>query len=324
MKAETLKPIVKWAGGKGQLLNDISMRYPAGFGSSIKRYAEPFVGGGAVLFDILSKYQLDEVYINDCNAELINMYRQVRDNVSEVVNGLQWLQEQYSNSSETGRRELFYEKRTRYNELIQSGKSIDSVESAVLFIFLNRTCFNGLYRVNSKGLFNVPSGTYKNPLICDRGNLLAVSKALHNVIIACGDYHESEMFVDNHTFVYFDPPYRPLTSTANFTSYTENVFDDNAQIELAHYAINLSKKGAYVLLSNSDPKNADPNDSFFDNLYSELHISRVCASRMINSNGNARGKISELLIASYEHFISDNNLSDAKLSEYEVMAYEKI
>ncbi len=294
-----MKPIIKWAGGKGQLIEEISSRYPDGFGVTIKKYAEPFIGGGAVLLDVLAHYELDEVYISDINAELINMYRKVKTDVEGVIELLSTYQDEYIPMDDAGRKTFFYDKREAFNSLIVSGDSKDSLEAAALFIFLNRTCFNGLYRVNRKGLYNVPMGSYKNPLICDADNLRAVSAALKNVTIVCGDYKESEAFVDENTLVYFDPPYRPLTVTANFTSYTENEFDDAAQAELAAYAQHLAHKGASVILSNSDPKNADPEDDFFDDLYSRLRIDRIFASRMINSNAGARGKISELLICSY-------------------------
>ena len=188
-------------------------------------------------------------------------------------------------------------KRKRFNDLKR--QDVMDAEIASLFIFLNRTCFNGLYRVNSKGEYNVPIGSYKAPLICDMDNLRQVSEALSNVTIVCGDYRKSDDFVDSNTFVYFDPPYRPLNATSSFTAYTENAFDDKAQAELAEYIQQLSDRDAYVVASNSDPKNTDPDDDFFDELYSKMKIMRIFASRMINSNASSRGKISELLICSY-------------------------
>ena len=166
-------------------------------------------------------------------------------------------------------------------------------------IFLNKTCFNGLYRVNKKGLFNVPIGSYKNPLICDEDNLRAVSEKLQNVIIVCGDYKKAEEFIDEKTFVYFDPPYRPLTDTASFTAYTENLFNDNEQIELANFVDAMHARGAKIVVSNSDPKNSNTEDDFFDEIYKSHKIKRVGATRMINCNGEARGKITELLISNY-------------------------
>ena len=298
-KPVAVKPFVKWAGGKGQLLADIRKTYPAELGKSIRKYAEPFVGGGAVLFDILSTYDLDAVYISDINAELVNTYRMIRDDVDGLIKLLNDMQDHYLPMDEDARKAFYYEKRDRFNELKVNGDSKINLESAALFIFLNRTCFNGLYRVNRKNLFNVPIGSYKKPTICDRDNLMAISKALRKVTIVCGDYRESRDFIDENTFVFFDPPYRPLNATSSFTSYTEDEFDDTAQRELAEYVLELDRKGASVVVSNSDPKNANPNDDFFDVLYAHQKVSRVAASRMINSNAESRGKISELLICNY-------------------------
>ena len=168
-----------------------------------------------------------------------------------------------------------------------------------MIIFLNKTCFNGLFRVNKKGLFNVPMGAYKNPLICDEINLRAVSEKLQKVTIVCGDYRKSAEFIDKNTFVYFDPPYRPITDTASFTAYTENLFNDEEQVELAHFVDDMHRKGAKIVVSNSDPKNSNTQDDFFDNIYSTHKIKRVEATRMINCNSEARGKIKELLISNF-------------------------
>lgn len=295
-KGEKLKPFLKWAGGKGQLMDEIRMRYPAELGNSINRYAEPFVGGGAVLFDVLSNYDIDEVYIGDTNAELIHVYRTLRDDSNALIDMLKQLENAYLPMDHENRQAFYYEKRTRFNTLKKAEQR--NPELAALFIFLNRTCFNGLYRVNSKGEYNVPMGAYKAPAICDEENLRRVAKALRGVTIVCGDYQESANFVDAHTFAYFDPPYRPLPDSASFAAYTENNFDDKCQAELADFIKHISKSGTYVVASNSDPKNTDPNDNFFDNLYSELEINRIYATRMINRDASARGKISELLICS--------------------------
>jgi DNA adenine methylase len=291
------KPFVKWAGGKTQILDSIRLKYPSGLGKTITKYAEPFVGGGAVLFDVLNNYDLDYVYISDINRELIHTYQTIRDSVSALVIRLMEIENEYLPADERIRKDLYYLNRYKYNTLKASDDT--SVELAALFIFLNRTCFNGLYRVNSKGAFNVPQGGYKNPCICDANNLWSVSEVLQNVQIVCGDYKESYAFTDSSTFVYFDPPYRPLTVSSSFTAYSQDGFDDNAQIELAAYIDNLSVCGACVVASNSDPKNTDESDDFFDSLYSRQKVSRISASRAINSNGNKRGKINELLIASY-------------------------
>ncbi|AEC01780.1 Dam family site-specific DNA-(adenine-N6)-methyltransferase [Parasphaerochaeta coccoides] len=293
-----VKPFVKWAGGKAQILDEIRRLYPSGLGATITKYAEPFVGGGAVLFDILSKYQLDEIYISDINRELIATYTHIRDDVGELVDALRTMEQEYIPASDDDRKEYYYEKRERFNHL--KAESDTSVEVAALFIYLNRTCFNGLYRVNSKGGFNVPMGSYKNPTICDENNLAAVSERLQNVEIVCGDYKESWSFIDKRTFAYFDPPYRPLSDTASFTSYAQDGFDDDKQEELARFIKELSRKGAYVVASNSDPKNTNEGDNFFDELYNSLSIARISASRTINSVGDKRGRVSELLISNCE------------------------
>ena len=293
----TVKPFLKWAGGKGQLLKEIEQYYP--FESKITKYAEPFVGGGAVLFDILSKYDIQEVYISDINAELINAYRIIRDNINELITTLKIYQEEYIPLSTEERKVYYLTKRNRFNDLKVNGNETVNIEKTALMIFLNKTCFNGLYRVNRKGLFNVPMGSYKNPKICDEKNLREVSKKLQNVTIVCGDYRESADFIDEHTFVYFDPPYRPLTDTASFTAYTENLFNDEEQIELAKFVDEMHKKGAKIVVSNSDPKNSNTDDDFFDNIYKSHKIKRVEATRMINCNSELRGKIKELLISNF-------------------------
>ncbi|MBQ3024133.1 MAG: DNA adenine methylase [Spirochaetaceae bacterium] len=287
------KPFVKWVGGKSQLLEEIRKKYP----QKIEKYCEPFVGGGAVLFDILQKFHPEEVLINDINKELINTYYQVKNQCEELIEQLYEIQTKYRNFTQEERKGLFYEKRNRYNELKINGDDAENLEKATLFIFLNKTCFNGLYRVNSKGLFNVPFNNAKNPLICDAENLRSCSKVLQNVTLRVGDYKECENFIDEKTFVYLDPPYRPLTQTSAFTSYSENQFLDKEQIELAQFIDNIAKKGSTILASNSDPKNSNEDDNFFDNLYSNFEIERVFASRMINANPEKRGAINEILIS---------------------------
>lgn len=295
---QVVKPFLKWAGGKGQLLKEIEQYYPFENGK-ITKYAEPFVGGGAMLFDILSKYDLKEVYISDINAELINTYRIIRDDIDELIALLQTMQSEFIPKDTEQRKTYYLSKRERFNDLKVNGDESVNIEKAALMIFLNKTCFNGLYRVNKKGLFNVPMGAYKKPLICDENNLRAVSKKLQKVTIVCGDYKISADFIDQNTFVYFDPPYRPITDTASFTAYTENLFNDDEQIELAHFVDEMDKKGAKIVISNSDPKNSNTDDDFFDNIYSSHKIKRVEATRMINCNSEARGKIKELLISNF-------------------------
>ena len=293
------KPFIKWVGGKGQLLPEINKLYPIELGKNINKYAEIFLGGGAVLFDILSKYKLDEVYISDKNLELINTYKSIRDNVDILIKSLKEMEEQYIPLNNEDRKIYYYEKREEYNSL-KINSEVNNIEKAILFIFLNKTCFNGLYRVNKKGKFNVPMGAYKKPKICDEENLKNVSLALKKVKITYADYRESESFIDEKTFVYIDPPYRPLNITSSFTSYTENDFNDKEQIELAEYINVLNKKGAKIVISNSDPKNNDIDDNFFDKLYKNYNINRVKATRMLNSNASLRGAINELLITNYK------------------------
>ena len=289
----TAKPFIKWVGGKTQLLDEIRKFYP----KQIKKYCEPFVGGGAVLFDILSTKAPAEILINDINGELINTYRQIKDNCAGLIEVLSELQETYWNSTPEENKNFYLKKRERFNRLKIAKEPNTDLEKASLFIFLNKTCFNGLFRVNSKGLFNVPFNKAKKPLLCDDENLKNCSELLKNVTMTVGSYSQCKNFIDESTFVYLDPPYRPLTQTAAFTSYSENNFGDKEQIELAQFIKEISAKKALVLTSNSDPKNIDKDDSFFDSLYKKFSIKRVSASRMINSNAKRRGAINELLIS---------------------------
>lgn len=287
-------PFVKWAGGKGQLIEVLKSNLPDM--SEISKYAEPMVGGGALLFALLGEYAFKEVYINDNNKELINAFKVIRDNHYSLIEKLNNIQTEYSALEEAGRHEYYYRMRDIFNDTPLESNT--AVIKAALFIFLNRTCFNGLYRVNRAGKFNVPAGKYKNPLICDGKNLTKISTLLKNVIIKSCDYHNVESFADSSTLLYFDPPYRPLHK-GSFTSYTEEQFDDGEQIKLAEFYKALCRKGAKVMLSNSDPWNADYEDSFFDDLYGEFNIQRITAARSINSKSSGRGDVTELIIKNY-------------------------
>lgn len=247
------------------------------------------MGGGAVLFDILNgkKFKPREIYIGDANSELINVYRIVRDNIEELVAALKIIDDEFLSQS-ADRKSYFLNKRNRFNKLMTVKKY--EIEKAALFIFLNKTCYNGLYRVNSKGLFNVSFGRYKNPVICDEKNLLAVNEKLQRVKISYGSYQVADDFIDEKTFVYFDPPYRPITTTANFTSYTKERFDDAAQIELASFVNRVCQRGARIVVSNSDSE-----DGFFDRIYSLYNIERACVRRNISCK--ERKHIKELLIS---------------------------
>jgi DNA adenine methylase len=289
------KPFVKWAGGKSQILSDIRSKYPTGLGENITKYAEPFVGGGAVLFDVLVRYSFADVYISDANRELIHAYTAIRDNTDLLIAYLYKLENEYNPSNSYARKKMYYRCRDRFNSL--KSERCNSIELAALFIFLNKTCFNGLYRVNSKGGFNVPQGKYANPTICDEENLRAVSTILQGVNIICADYSLSQTFIDEKTFAYFDPPYRPLTATASFTAYSDDGFGDKEQIELAKFIDKMSERGANIIASNSDPTNADEADDFMDRIYSRHNVVRITANRAINSKGSGRGRVRELLIA---------------------------
>ena len=289
-----LKPFVKWVGGKGQLIEEIEKMLPSDGEKVLTKYAEPMVGGGALLFNVLSRYQFDELYISDINPELINAYIAIKQNVEALIKRLNEMQMTFLPLDENGRKYYYYNVRDKFNTVKLSDST--SAEKAAYFIFLNKTCFNGLYRVNRKGLFNVPMGSYKNPTICDADNLRNIHEALQNVTIVCGDYSQSQSFIDSETFVYLDPPYRPISETSAFTSYNSDAFDDNEQIRLAKFIDEINAAGAKIVLSNSDPKNVNEEDNFFDNLYKNYKINRVEASRAINSKGDKRGKINELLI----------------------------
>lgn len=292
-----LKPFVKWVGGKSQLVGELEKLIPADGEKVLSKYAEPFVGGGALLFYILSKYNFDEIYISDINAELINAYQVVKNNVNELISELSAMQNTYLLLNDEQRKEYYYSARDKFNSLSLDANT--KTQKAALFIFLNKTCFNGLYRVNRKGQFNVPMGAYKKPTICDEDNLRKVSEALQNVTIYCGDYSKSSEFIDDTTFVYLDPPYRPLSETASFTAYSVDCFDDKEQRRLAKFVDEISENGAKVILSNSDPQNTNQEDDFFEQLYGKYKISKVEATRMVNSNSDKRGKINELIICNY-------------------------
>jgi len=296
---EIARPFVKWAGGKGQLLDTFKKYYPAKLiDGCVKKYIEPFVGGGAVLFDILQNYSIiDEAYIFDINSDLINAYKVIKDYVDDLIEKLIAMEEKYLKADVEVRKKMYYDMRELYNK--GNCAKID-INRAAQFIFLNRTCFNGLFRVNKSGYFNVPMGDYKNPTICDKENLYAVNNLLQRVNIMVGDYRESLQYIDKNSFVYFDPPYRPLNITSSFTSYSKFDFTDEDQICLAQFFSEANLTGALLMLSNSDPKNVNPDDNFFDKLYEKFYIHRIYAKRAINSKSEGRGNISEILVTNYK------------------------
>lgn len=304
-ESKSIKPFIKWAGGKSQLLSQFTQFYPKELGNgSITRYIEPFLGGGAVFLDICQRYQIGEARLFDVNPELILVYKVVKHEPHALIELLLKFSEDYYTRAESDRKQLFYDLRDAYNGQLPEinfdlfGESW--VMRAAYMIFLNKTCFNGLYRVNSKGEFNVPFGKYKRPTIVDGCNLLQVSRLLQNAELYVGNFQASEPHINDASFVYFDPPYRPLSATASFTSYSKHKFDDADQAALAHFYAKLHRTTqAKLMLSNSNPKNTNPDDRFFDQLYAPFHIHQVFANRMINSDAAGRGKISELLITNY-------------------------
>jgi DNA adenine methylase len=299
------KPFLKWAGGKQKLVKNFVDLFPSEINTGkIQKYVEPFIGGGALYFHIAQAYpQIKKFFISDINQELILVYKTIQNDVETLILFLEELEKEYHSFDKSFQKEFFYKQRKNFNEKLLSinFNELQSswVERTAIIIFLNRTCFNGLFRVNSKGEFNVPFGDYKNPKICDSDNLRLVATLLQNTDIRLGDFSINGDFVDSSTFVYFDPPYRPLNKTSSFTSYSKFEFEDNEQIRLSNYYHSLSNKKAKLMLSNSDPKNENPDDNFFEDLYKGFRIKRVSASRMINRDVTKRGKIKELLIMNY-------------------------
>ena len=276
------KPFLKWAGGKTQLINDIERTLPAKITKDKFTYIEPFVGSGAVLFWMLNNFpKLEKAVINDINEDLINTYKTIASNPKELISILEILQNEFHNleGNEENKKLYYYQKRELYNS-----RKEEKSGQAALFIFLNRTCFNGLYRVNSKNMYNVPMGGYKKPTICDKENILAVSQVLQKVEILCGDYEKTLNFADNNTLFYFDPPYKPLSETSSFNSYAKDEFNDAEQIRLRDFCHKLDALNHTWILSNSDVKGKDENDNFFDELYADFKIERVDAKRSINAN----------------------------------------
>ncbi|WP_100408086.1 DNA adenine methylase [Bacillus solitudinis] len=307
MIADTSKlarPVLKWAGGKTQLLNTFETYYRDLLKErNIKKYVEPFAGSGAVLFDIVQKYEIEEAYIWDINPELYTVYEVIKRDVASLISILEKFELEFIPLDKEARKEYYYQIRQDFNSDLLEFDFRSYHEKKMIragqFIFLNRTCFNGLFRVNKKGLFNVPIGDYKNPRICDEDNLQLAHQFLQRVHIHLGDYRESRDVIDTETFVYFDPPYRPLNTSSSFTAYSKFDFTDKEQEELATYYRELHERGALLMLSNSDPKNVDEDDNFFDDLYEGFTIERVSARRNINSKGGSRGTISELLITNF-------------------------
>ncbi len=285
------RPFLKWAGGKGQLLAEIKSRLPQEIKTGeIDTYVEPFVGGGAVFFYMVQRYEgIKNFYLFDINNDLVNCYNAIKNDVESLVDELGKLENDFLPLKKSLRKEFYYRVRKEFN----------CDRSPAKLIFLNKNCYNGLYRVNRKDQFNVPFGYYKNPTICDAENLENVSRILQKAEIICDDFEKSDKYIDDKTFIYFDPPYRPISPTASFTSYSKDNFDEAKQIRLSRFCRQINDKGAKFLLSNSDPKNEDPKDHFFEDHYKDFSIDKVKAARLINCKASGRGQINELLITNY-------------------------
>jgi len=304
MATLTARPFLKWAGGKAQLLDAFTARAPRELTEgTLPVFVEPFMGGGAVYFHFNGIFRFRECHLFDINEELVLAYSVVKNDVSGLIDYLRDVEEEFLSKDDSGRRDYYYAVRDAFN---RERKGIDFgryegawVERAGRFIFLNRTCFNGLYRVNSRGEFNVPFGRYKKPKILHEEVLRADSAALRNTTIHLGDFTHSEPCISRDSFVYFDPPYRPLNRTSSFTQYSKNRFSDEEQRRLAAFYARCDAKGARLMLSNSDPKNIDPEDRFFDDLYAGYYIDRVPARRAINCDGTKRGEIHEIIVTNY-------------------------
>lgn len=290
------KPFIKWVGGKGQLLEQLEAMLPVGFNDwEDVTYIEPFVGGGAMLFHLLQTHpNISHAVVNDINPKLTACYRIIRDNPDQLIMRLKETEIHYLGlKTEEERKAYYLQQREAFNG------SLPDVEQTAVFIFLNRTCFNGLYRENRKGEYNVPFGRYANPQICNEELIMADSKVLQRVEILTGEFEETFAYAQGRTLFYFDPPYRPLSDTSSFNDYTKQVFNDEAQIRLKRFCDRVSADGFSFMLSNSDCLGKDGKDKFFDNLYQDYFIERVWAKRSVNAVASKRGKLTEILVHNY-------------------------
>lgn len=294
------KPFVKWAGGKGNLLQQLEALLPPDFDTFENvTYIEPFVGGGAMLFYMLQRHKcIRRAVINDINPDLIRCYQLIANTPQILIERLKDIERCYFSLDFPARKELFYAYRQKYNSEV-----INPDERAALFVFLNHTCFNGLYRVNAAGQFNVPYGRYKKPVICNEELIMADHQLLNSVdlkILKPGDYKSIRRNLSRNyrNFVYFDPPYRPLNDTSSFKGYSNSPFDDKQQEDLKSFCDKLSNLDCMIMLSNSDSK-TDKGDSYFEALYEGYDIERVIASRFINADPEKRKKLTEVVIRRY-------------------------
>ena len=295
------KPFVKWAGGKRGLLKTLDELLPANFLNMPNvTYIEPFVGGGAMLFHMLTKYKsIRRAVINDINPDLIHCYQLIKSQPQVLIRHLYKLERKYYSVSLAGRDNVYYTYRDQFNM-----EGINTDERAALFIFLNHTCFNGLYRVNSSGKFNVPTGRYKHPVICNEDLIMCDHKLLKSVelvILDAGDYKRTSTRISTKhpNFIYFDPPYRPITETSNnFKDYSASPFGDAQQEELKLFCDEMNKKGCKFMLSNSDSKD-NAGESYFENLYQGYNFKRISAPRYINAFVEKRLRLKEIVVRNY-------------------------
>lgn len=300
-KSKTIpKPFVKWAGGKGSLLKQLDSLLPPLFDNCGDiTYFEPFVGGGAMLFYMLRKYKcIKRAVINDINADLIHCYQLIARQPQILIERLKHIEKNFYSVDFSARKELYYAYRDQFNS-----EGIHQDERAALFIFLNRTCYNGLYRVNAAGKFNVPYGRYKKPIICNEELIMEdhrLLKSVELVIRTPGDYKlvRQNLSKNKVNFIYLDPPYRPLLGSSNFKSYSNSPFGDQQQVELKLFCDNLSRRGCQIMLSNSDSKDQN-NISYFEELYKGYNFTRILAPRFINANPVKRVKLAEVVIRNY-------------------------
>lgn len=297
-----VKPFLKWVGGKGQLLEQFESLLPKKYNS----YFEPFVGGGAVYFSINPK----KAHINDINRTLSQTYIHIKENTEKLIKSLKKLEKEFISKAQDQRKEFYYSIREKYNSL-----PAEDFERSLYFLFLNKTAFNGVYRENSKGGFNVPIGSYTNPKIIDEENIRLVSDVLSNTKITSGSFVDAVKNAKAGDFVYFDPPYHPISETSSFTSYSKDAFSKDDQIKLRDLFIELDKKGVYVMLSNSSAP-------FIKEIYSGYRQIPVYATRMINSKSDKRGKISEVVIVNYQPSLNLESVYEKDLSTVSQYQYQ--
>ncbi len=287
-KCMQVKPFLKWVGGKTKLLSEIEKSLPKNLIKKSFNYVEPFLGGGAVFFHLIQKFDIEKAYLNDLNNKLIDVYKDVRDKNTELIQKLKKLESDYYGSSD--KKTFFLDKRNEFNTIKKS------TEKSALFVFLNKTGFNGMYRENSKGEFNIPFGKMKAPMICNKKLLTQINKILNdNEIVFSSKSFEKVIVDEANTFYYLDPPYRPVSKTSSFTNYTKRSFSEKTQQLLKEYCDTINSKEAFFMQSNSYS-----NDGFFQKLYKDRKINNLNVTRTISADGSKRNKVKEIIIRNYE------------------------